>query len=191
MRFDIRPAQLAEVPILEQLISRSIRTLGAADYTAAQIEAALRGAFGVDTQLIRDGTYFVVERDGEIVACGGWSYRQTLFGSDARDQRDPETLDPERDAARIRAFFVDPTCPRQGIGTALLEHCEAAARSQRFKRCELMATLPGVRLYAARGYAPQGLVRHPLALGLEIEFVPMGKELSHQIGPETSVFDNG
>ena len=177
MRLHIRPAQLEEVPILEQLISRSIRTLGAADYTAAQIEAALRGAFGVDTQLIRDSTYFAVEREGRIVACGGWSYRQTLFGSDARDRRDPEPLDPARDAARIRAFFVDPLCPRQGIGTALLEHCEAAARAQGFKRCELMATLPGVRLYAARGYVPQDSVRHPLTAELDIEFVPMRKEL--------------
>jgi len=177
MRCYIRPAHLEAVPVLEQLLSRSIRALGAADYTAAQIEAALRGAFGVDTQLIRDGTYFVVERDGRIVACGGWSYRQTLFGSDTRDQRDPAPLDPERHAARIRAFFVDPACPRQGIGTALLEHCEAAARAQGFTRYELMATLPGVRLYAARGYAPQGSVRHPLAPGLDIEFVPMHKDL--------------
>lgn len=177
MRLHIRPAHLEEVPVLEQLIARSTRSLGAADYTAAQIEAALRGTFGVDTQLIRDGTYFVVERDGRIVACGGWSYRQTLFGSDNRDQRDPEPLDPERHAARIRAFFVDPACPRQGIGTALLEHCEAAARAQGFTRYELMATLPGVRLYAARGYTPQGDVRHPLAPGLDIEFVPMHKDL--------------
>jgi GNAT superfamily N-acetyltransferase len=177
MRFDIRPAHIEEITILEQLISRSIRALGAADYTAAQIEAALRGAFGVDTQLIRDRTYFVVELEKRIIACGGWSYRQTLFGSDARDRRDPKPLDPERDAARIRAFFVDPMCSRQGIGTALLEHCEAAARCQGFRRCELMATLPGVRLYAARGYVPQGSVRHPLTPGLDIEFVPMRKEL--------------
>jgi GNAT superfamily N-acetyltransferase len=177
MQLQIRPARLDDVPMFEQLIARSIRTLGAADYTTAQIEAALRGAFGVDTQLIRDGTYFAVERDASVVACGGWSYRQTLFGSDARDQRDPARLDPQHDAARIRAFFVDPACPRQGIGTTLLEHCEAAARAHGFSRCELMATLPGVRLYAARGYTAQESVRHRLAPGLEIEFVPMHKDL--------------
>jgi GNAT superfamily N-acetyltransferase len=169
MQLQIRPACLDDVPIFEQLIARSIRTLGAADYTTAQIEAALRGAFGVDTQLIRDGTYFAVERDASVVACGGWSYRQTLFGSDARDQRDPARLDPQHDAARIRAFFVDPACPLQGIGTTLLEHG--------FSRYELMATLPGVRLYAARGYTAQDSVRHRLAPGLEIEFVPMHKDL--------------
>lgn len=176
MQLHIRPARLEEVPELEHLIARSIRTLGAADYSSAQIEAALRGAFGVDTQLIRDGTYFVVERGSRIVGCGGWSYRQTLFGSDAREQRDPDPLDPARHAARIRAFFIDPECGRQGIGTELLKHCELAALAQGFTRCELMATLPGVRLYAARGYVPQSSVRHPLAPGLDIEFVPMHKD---------------
>ncbi len=178
MQLQIRPARLIDTTLLEQLIARPIRTLGACDYTPAQIEAALRSAFGVDTQLIRDATYFVVERGEGIVACGGWSYRRTLFGSDAREQRDAAPLDPRQDAARIRAFFVDPDCPRQGIGTALLDYCEAAARARGFTRCELMATLPGVRLYAARGYVPQGKVLHPLAANLSIEFVPMIKELS-------------
>jgi len=118
-----------------------------------------------------------VERDGSIVACGGWSYRHTLFGSDARAQRDAGRLDPTRHAARIRAFFVDPDCPRQGIGTALLDHCEAAARAHGFTSCELLATLPGVRLYAARGYVKQPSLLHPLEPGLDIEFVPMRKNL--------------
>src|SRR5215471_367503 len=103
--FVIRPATLKEVALLEDLIQRSIRTLGAGDYTRAQIDAALLGAFGVDTQLIRDRTYFVM-MDGEvIVACGGWSKRRTLFGSDARSERDAAELDPAHDAAKIRAFF--------------------------------------------------------------------------------------
>ena len=177
MTLTIRPARADETALLEHLIARSIRTLGAGDYSSEQIEAALRGAFGVDTQLIRDRTYFVVERAGSIVACGGWSHRQTLFGSDARDERDARELDPRTEAARIRAFFVDPDCPRQGIGTALLDHCEAAARAHGFTRCELMATLPGVRLYAARGYVAQGSLQHRLAPGMHIEFVPMHKRL--------------
>jgi GNAT superfamily N-acetyltransferase len=180
----IRAAQLHEIPLIEDLIARSIRTLGADDYTPAQIEAALRGAFGVDTQLIHDGTYFVVERGGQLVACGGWSYRGTLFGSDAREQRDAGRLDPTQHAARIRAFFVDPQCPRQGIGTALLDHCEAAARAHGFTRCELMATLPGVRLYEARGYVRQGALLHALEPGLNIEFVPMCKALADDAGFE-------
>lgn len=173
----VRVATLDDIPALETLIACSIRTLGAGDYTAAQIEAALRGAFGVDTQLIRDRSYFVVEENAErrLVACGGWSRRRTLFGSDAREGRDAAELDPATDAARIRAFFVAPEAARQGIGTLLLEHCEAQARAHGFRRFELMATLPGVRLYAARGYRPGTPIRHRMTEDLTIEFVPMAK----------------
>jgi GNAT superfamily N-acetyltransferase len=178
MLYHIRQATLADQPALEALIARSARELSKADYTAEQIEGALRGAFGVDTQLIRDGTYFVVESAGEYVGCGGWSYRRTLFGSDARAERDASALDPQQDAAKIRAFFIDPAYARQGIGQALLEHCESQARARGFSRCELMATLPGVRLYAARGYVGSELVHYPLGPpGLTIQFVPMSKVL--------------
>lgn len=178
MQFSIRPATLDEIPGLQALIARSIRALGANDYTPAQIEGALRGAFGVDTQLIRDQTYFVIEIDREIVGCGGWSYRQTLFGSDARAERDPAQLDPERDAAKIRAFFIDPAHARKGLGARLLEHCEAAARERGFRECELMGTLPGVRLYAARGYEPLPMVHYPVGPNTTIEFVPMRKRIA-------------
>jgi GNAT superfamily N-acetyltransferase len=176
MDYRIRPARLGEIPTLEALIARSIRTLGANDYTPAQIEGALRGAFGVDTQLIRDQTYFVIELD-EIVGCGGWSYRQTLFGGDARTERDPAVLDPTKDAAKIRAFFIDPDHSRKGFGAALLDHCEAAARAQGFAHCELMGTLPGVRLYAARGYVALPSIRYPVGPDITIEFVPMRKRI--------------
>jgi GNAT superfamily N-acetyltransferase len=176
----IRPARIEEVPQLEKLIARSIRTLGANDYTPAQIEGALRGAFGVDTQLIRDQTYFVVEVNGEMAGCGGWSYRQTLFGGDARSERDPAVLDPSKDAAKIRAFFIDPDHGRKGVGTALLEHCEAAARARGFTHCELMGTLPGVRLYAQRGYVALPSIRYPVGPDITIEFVPMKKRLAVQ-----------
>lgn len=172
----IRVAMPDDVPALERLIARSIRTLGAGDYTAPQIEAALQGAFGVDTQLIRDRSYFVVQdADGRVVGCGGWSRRRTLFGSDAREGRDASELDPATDAAKIRAFFVDPQAARQGIGTLLLSHCEAQARAHGFRRFELMATLPGVRLYAARGYRPGTPIQYRMTPELAIEFVPMEK----------------
>ena len=175
MAFHLRPATLADKTALEALIARSARELSAADYTVEQIEGALRGAFGVDTQLIHDGTYFVAESDGKLVGCGGWSKRRTLFGSDARTERDSGELDPAVDAAKIRAFFVDPDHARQGIGRALLERCESEARMSGFVRFELMGTLPGVRLYQTYGYAPSAPVDYPVAPGVSIRFVPMSK----------------
>jgi GNAT superfamily N-acetyltransferase len=183
MNFIVRPALLEEQQAIAALIARSIRVLGAQDYSSQQIEAALLGAFGVDTQLIEDGSYFVVEADAgdgsrRMVGCGGWSRRRTLFGSDARPDRDPGQLDPAIDAARIRAFFVEPDYSRQGIGRLLLQHCERAADALGFCRYELMATLPGVRLYAACGYRAGTSIQHPLPGGLSIEFVPMHKTRS-------------
>jgi GNAT superfamily N-acetyltransferase len=177
--YRLRPAAVADEAGLRDLIARSIRALGAADYTPEQIEGALRGAFGVDTALIRDGTYFVVEADGrELVACGGWSRRRTLFGSDARSGRDQSLLDPRVDAARIRAFFVDPQHARRGLGRSILERSESDARAQGFVAFELMATLPGVRLYEKLGYRAGEAVNHPLPGGLSIRFVPMTKKES-------------
>jgi|SRR6185312_15283886 len=178
MSWHLRPATAADSAEIEKLIGRSIRALGVADYSAEQIEGALEGAFGLDSQLVADGTFFVVESEGRLVGCGGWSYRRTLFGGDARQGRDAATLDPKSDAARIRAFFVDPAAARQGIGTALLDRCETEARRHGFRRAQMMATLPGVRLYAARGYVPGARVHYPLPSGLSIEFVPMSKPLA-------------
>jgi GNAT superfamily N-acetyltransferase len=177
MEFTLRTATLADRAKLEGLIARSIRQLGAGDYSTAQIEAALKGAFGVDTQLIADGTYFVVEAQGCLVGCGGWSYRRTLFGGDTQARRDAGELDPAVDAARIRAFFVDPQAARSGIGRALLAHCEEAAVRRGFHSFELMATLPGVRLYAACGYVAQVEVQHPLTAEIAIRFLQMKKAM--------------
>jgi GNAT superfamily N-acetyltransferase len=174
--YQLRVARLQDEPALRKLIARSIRALGSADYSSEQIEAALRGAFGVDTQLIRDGTYFaVVTIAGEIVACGGWSRRRTLFGSDARAERDESWLEPRTDAAKIRAFFVDPAHARRGLGRRILERSEAEAARAGFTRLELMATLPGVRLYEQCGYLAGASIVHPLPGGLGIAFVPMSK----------------
>ena len=112
-----------------------------------------------------------------MVGCGGWSFRSTLFGSDARSDRDSSMLDPQTQPAKIRAFFVDPDNARRGIGSLLLEHCEKEALAHGFSRVELMATLPGVKLYAARGYVGADMVHFDVGLGETIEFIPMRKAL--------------
>jgi GNAT superfamily N-acetyltransferase len=173
----LRPARLDDVPALRELIAESARALAAGDYTPEQIEAALGGAWGVDTELIRDGTYFAVEAAGELVACGGWSRRRTLFGADAQPGRESALLDPALDAARIRAFFVRPGWARRGIGRLLIERCEGRARAAGFRSVALLATLPGLRLYAACGYAAGARASHPLPGGLTIDFVPMSRSL--------------
>lgn len=173
--FALRKADLDDVPDLEALIARSIRALGMGDYSSEQIEGALLGAFGVDTQLIRDGTYYAAHQDGALVGCGGWSRRRTLFGGDRHLDRDGAELDPRLEAAKIRAFFVDPSYARRGIGSAILDACESEARARGFTRFELMATLPGVRLYRTRGYVPGHSIQHLLPGGVSIEFVPMSK----------------
>ena len=177
MNFSIRPATFDDVATLESVIAESARGLSLGDYTPEQIEAALGTAWGIDTELIADGTYFVVEFEGQILACGGWSRRKTLFGSDARQGRQSELLNPSQDAARIRAFFVRPPWARKGIGRLMLQRCEEAARAAGFHRTELMATLPGTRLYAACGYQAGEPIQHLLPTGITIEFVPMRKDL--------------
>ena len=173
----IRYATLDDKAELTSLIARSARELSAGDYTPEQVEGALRGAFGIDTQLIQDRTYFVAEADGKLVACGGWSKRRTLFGSDDRSGRDAAELDPATDAAKIRAFFVDPGYARRGLGSAILERCESEAMACGFRSFEMMATLPGARLYERYGYRGSERVQYELQPGLTIEFIPMKKEL--------------
>ena len=171
----LRRATMADLPALGPLIAASARELSRDDYTPEQVEGALRGAFGTDTQLIRDGSYFVIEADGRLAGCGGWSRRRTLFGSDARADRDSTELDPARDAAKIRAFFIHPDFARRGFGTMILEQCEQDAMAHGFTRFELMGTLPGVRLYAARGYQAGERIEWPLGDGLAIPFIRMSK----------------
>lgn len=173
----IRTALLTEIPSLNALIAASAHELSVGYYTPAQIESLIRYVFGVDTQLLIDGTYYVVERDGAAVACGGWSGRRTLFGGDQlKDARDP-LLDPATEAARIRAFFVHPRRARQGLGRALLARSESAAVAAGFSRAELMATLPGAPLYRALGYVALESVTHDLPDGQSVHFVRMGRTL--------------
>jgi GNAT superfamily N-acetyltransferase len=172
-----RLATLNDVPAIDALITESARSLCGSDYTPAQIEAALGTAWGCDTELIRDGTYYVAEEDGAIVACGGWGKRRTLFGSDRRPDRDSDLLDPARDAARIRAFFVHPAWARHGLGRELLARCEAEARAHGFRTAALMATLSGRQLYLNSGYTEDEAVDYPLPAGETIRFIPMRKSL--------------
>ena len=133
--------------------------------------------FGVDTDLIEDGTYFVVEISGTLVGCGGWSRRKTLFGGDQYSSRDTGYLDPESEPAKIRAFFIHPDHARKGIARALLSRCEDEARARAFRGLELMATLPGVEFYKSCGFSERGTFDLDLIDGVKLELVPMYKAL--------------
>ena len=179
MNFSLRNGVDADIPALRKLIDASVRGLQAEDYSPSQIESALATVYGVDSQLIADGTYFVVEAgEREIVACGGWSKRKTLYGGDRWTGREDTLLDPKKDAAKIRAFFVHPAWVRKGIGTMLLDACEQAARAGGFQRFEMGATLSGVALYKARGYAALENLGVPLANGESLPIVRMEKRVS-------------
>jgi GNAT superfamily N-acetyltransferase len=173
----LRLATLDDVPMLRDLIALSAERLSVGHYTAAQVAGALEGTFGVDTQLIADGTYFVAERGGEVAGCGGWSRRATLFGADSLPGRVNDLLDPSTQAAKIRAFFIHPNHARHGVGRALLEHSEAAARLDGFRMMELMSTMPGIAFYEAHGYVGGVPIEHPLSSGETLRLVPMRKVL--------------
>jgi GNAT superfamily N-acetyltransferase len=181
MTIILRTANHADIPDIRGLIERSARGLSMDEYRPSQVEGALRGAFGVDTQLLTDGTYFVALEDDTLAGCGGWSFRATLFGGDARADRDAKEIDPATEAARIRAFFVDPKFARRGVASLLLERCESEALRRGFSRTALMATLPGVKFYAARGYIGEPLVRYDVGQGESIEFIPMHKRLDASV----------
>jgi GNAT superfamily N-acetyltransferase len=184
MSIRIRPATHDEVPALRQLIETSVRELQVHDYTEKQREAALRTVFGVDSQLIADGTYLVADASDArsdvttkpaIAGCGGWSKRKTLFGGDQYSGREDSLLDPAHDAAKIRAFFVHPAWARQGVGTLILDACENAARAAGFIRFEMGATLTGVKLFGVKGYVPVKRMDVPLDNGEVLPIVQMEK----------------
>lgn len=173
----IRPARASEIPALEALIAASARLLSQGFYTPAETEAAITHVFGVDSELVGDGSYLLAEDADGVLGCGGWSRRTTLFGGDRFAGREAGFLDPARDAAKIRAFFVAPPAARRGVGAALLQACETAAAAAGFARTELMATLPGVPFYAAHGYAGSDPVDLDCG-GVMVRFVPMGRALA-------------
>jgi N-acetylglutamate synthase-like GNAT family acetyltransferase len=153
MNITIRVATIEDIPALQELIRESVGVLSAQYYSSKQIASGLSHVFGVDTQLILDRTYFLAEVEKQIVGSGGWSKRKTLFGGDQSkpDHGDP-LLDPGKEAARIRAFYVHPQWSRKGVASLILKSCEDAARNAGFQHVELAATLPGVPFYLACGY---------------------------------------
>lgn len=186
----LRLAVPEDVPVLRKLIEASVRGLQTEDYTPAQIEGALVTVFGVDSQLIADGTYIVAEAlsspegnsphanapaEWTIIGCGGWSKRKTLYGSDHWTGREDALLDPQRDAAKIRAFFIHPDWARQGVGSEILQACEEAARAAGFTRYEMGATLTGAKLFAAKGYLPVKPISIPLNNGETLPVIHMEK----------------
>ncbi len=177
----LRTARESDVPALETLIPLSARVLQASHYSSAQLDAALGWIFGVDRQLIRDGTYFVAEDHGLLVGCGGWSKRRSLFGSDhARSTEDPQ-LDPAQDAARIRAFFVHPEWARRGIGRSIMAACERAIIKAGFGSVDIVATLAGEPLYASFGYAEVERFDIPMTGGLSLPVVRMTKRVRGRV----------
>jgi GNAT superfamily N-acetyltransferase len=198
MTIRIRLAFSADVPVLRTLIDASVRGLQTQDYTPSQIESALATVYGVDTQLIADGTYFIAQAESNVVAgdssaqaasaapfivgCGGWSRRKTLYGGDQWTEREAALLDPQYDAAKIRAFFIHPCWTRRGIGTMILEACENAAAAAGFTRFEMGATLTGVLLYQARGYVALENLEVPLANGESLPIVRMEKRIVKRNG---------
>ncbi len=173
----IRVATTADEPALRALIPRSAHALSAGFYSDDERDAAITYVFGVDSQIIRDGTYFVAERDGVLCGCGGWSQRRTLYGGDQHKTIEDPLLDPAHDAARIRAFFVAPEYARQGIGGLLMRACAAAAHDAGFRALELMATLPGVPLYEAYGFVAVEQVAELAPNRVRIRFVRMSRGL--------------
>jgi GNAT superfamily N-acetyltransferase len=181
MNIAVRVALPADIPKLRELIDASVRGLQPGFYTQEQIDGALASVYGVDTQLIADGTYFIAEalaNNGAVDAvagCGGWSKRKTLYGGDQFAGREDSLLDPLRDAAKIRAFFIAPLWARRGVGTLILDACENAAIAAGFTRLEMGATLSGVAFYEARGYAKLEPLEVPLDGGVQLPIMHMAK----------------
>ncbi len=177
MSIMIRVAMEGDIPALQRLIPESVRGLSASYYTPEQIESALMHIFGVDTQLVADGTYYAALEGDQYAGCGGWSKRKTLFGGDQMKAAEDDLLDPTTDAARIRAFFVHPNWARQGIGRRIIQMCEAAAFQAGFRRMELAATLSGEPLYTARGYTVTERAETQTLDGVRIPLIYMAKTL--------------
>lgn len=173
----LRTATTRDIPELQTLIDASARILSIGHYSDAQIDAAAVHVFGVDSQLIRDGTYYVIEENGQLIAAGGWSARRTLYGGDQTKQQNDPLLDPATDAARIRAFFVHPEWTRRGLARRLYDTCAAAAWSAGFRRLELMSTRPGEPLYRALGFTPMESVVQRLPGGVDVEFTHMSRAI--------------
>ena len=174
---ELRVATAEDIPTLQSLIDLSVRQLSTEFYTPAQIDASMAHVFGVDSQLIIDGTYYVVASDERLVAAGGWSGRSTLFGGDQAKRSADDVLDPATSPARIRAFFVHPDWTRRGFARQIFAACERAASARGFRRFELMATLPGEPLYRALGFVAREPVPVAMPGGLVLPCIRMEREI--------------
>ncbi len=175
---ELRPATTDDVPAIRALIADSVRVLSRGFYTERQAESALRHVFGVDSQLIADGSYYVIEDDEGLAAAGGWSRRKHLYGGDQAKALEDPLVDAATEPARIRAFFVAPRAARRGLGRRLYEHCVSAAREHGFSRLELVATMPGVPLYAALGFEMGEQYSLTLPDGVELPLARMSRPIS-------------
>jgi GNAT superfamily N-acetyltransferase len=171
-----RLATLDDIPALTALMNLSIHDLQVDFLSAEEVEASYE-CMGLDTQLIKDQTYFVIELDGEMAGCGGWSYRETLFGANHSPGRDPAHVDPAVGPARIRAMYTHPDFARQGVGKLVIELCEAAARDYGFKSAEMAATLVGEKLYSYCGYEPLEYFDAVSSKGVKVPLIRMGRKL--------------
>ena len=177
MAFTHRLATEADIPVLRALMTRAIEDLQNDFLTPEQVKAS-HGTMGLDSQLVADRTYFVVEEDGIPAGCGGWSWRATLFGGDASViAREPRALDPASEPAKIRAMYTEPAYARRGVGRLVMELCEAAAHEAGFRRVELMATLSGAALYRTRGYRVIEQLDSPPVDGVTVPLLRMEKAL--------------
>ena len=177
-RFTHRLAKLEDLDVLREVMRRSIESLQTGFLTPEQVRAS-HSVMGLDTQLIIDGTYFIIESGDRIAGCGGWSWRSTLYGGDdSLVSREPEALDPATDAARIRAMYTDPDFARRGLGRMLIQLCEEAAKRAGFKKATMMATMAGVPLYKACGYLEIEPVLSAPVDGVQVPLVRMEKDLS-------------
>ncbi len=171
-----RLAGPGDLPALNALMNAAIADLLPQFLSPAEVEASF-SIMGLDTQLIDDGTYFIVELDGQLAGCGGWSRRATLFGGNHTAGRDARLLDPKTEAARVRAMYTSPAFTRRGVGREVLALCEGAARREGFAHVELAATMGGKPLYEACGYKPIELLMVPTPGGIEVPILRMGKPL--------------
>jgi GNAT superfamily N-acetyltransferase len=175
--FNHRLASMDDLPTLHGLVFRAITELQKGFLNDMEIEASHK-VMGLDSQLVKDGTYFILEQQGTIVGCGGWSWRATLYGGDAGIvAREPVALDPSRDAARIRAMYTEPAFARRGVGRRIMQLCEQAAADHGFRKIEMMATLSGEPLYRACGYRPIEHVQSAPIAGIAVPLIRMGKSL--------------
>lgn len=177
MAFTHRIATEADLPMLRALMTRAIEHLQSDFLSPEQITASHK-VMGLDSQLVADRTYFVIEENGVAAGCGGWSFRATLYGGDESVvAREPARLDPAHDAAKVRAMYTDPAFARRGVGRLLLALCEDTARNAGFKRVELMATAAGMPLYTAAGYVPAAEPQAPKIGDVSVPLLRMSKQL--------------